>query len=200
VQSALAGAALAVVVVYAYYNDPWRPLAHVLGPWIVLAAAVSFGRPARLAIGTAVASLAAAVVAFYVGLKVGHDLRWGDSGSVMFVDWNGVTLWLILAVPAGVVVGLLASFAARSDRTGAAAAAALLGLVLGDALRRYINWGGVDVAVLVDLLAAAVMFTVAVRRNGRPALTFAWTVVAAVVGYLLVSVPDFIEQILFEGF
>ena len=200
VLSALAGVGLAAVVAYAYYNDPWRPLAHVLGPWVVLAAAVGFGRPPRLAVGAAVASLAAAVVTFYIGLKVGHDLRWADSGSVMFIDWDGITLWLIFAVPAGVVFGLLGSFAARTDRTGAVAAAALLGLLLGDALRRYLNFGSVDAAVLVDLLAAAAVFAVASPRNRRPVLTLALTAVATVVGYLLVSAPDFIEQILIEGF
>jgi hypothetical protein len=66
-------------------------------------------------------------------------------------------------------------------------------------LRRWINWGGVDVAVLVDLVAAAVVFVLAVRRNRRPALTLGLTCVAAVVGYVLVSVPDVIEQIPFEG-
>jgi hypothetical protein len=31
VPAALAAMALAIAVVYAYYNDPWRPLAHILG-------------------------------------------------------------------------------------------------------------------------------------------------------------------------
>ncbi|RBY81106.1 hypothetical protein DQ239_00300 [Blastococcus sp. TF02-09] len=81
--AALVAVALAVVVVYAYYNDPWRPLAHVLGPWVALAVAVAFGRPPMVAIGASVTSLAAGVVTFFIGLKVGHDIRWGDSASVI---------------------------------------------------------------------------------------------------------------------
>ncbi len=47
--AAAAGTAVAVAAVYAYHNDPWRPLAHVLAPWAVLAVAVAFRRPPRLA-------------------------------------------------------------------------------------------------------------------------------------------------------
>ncbi len=131
--AAVMGAVVAVLVVYAYYNDPWRPLAHTLGVWAVLASAVGFRRRPALAVGASAAFLAAAVVTFFVGLKVGHDLRWAGSSSVMSVDWDGVQLWLLLAVAAGVVFGLLGSRAARADWTGAAATAAVLGLVLGDA-------------------------------------------------------------------
>ena len=62
--AAAAGTGLAIIVVYAYYNDPWRPLAHVLGPWAVLATAVAFRRPRVLAVAASVSALAAAVVTF----------------------------------------------------------------------------------------------------------------------------------------
>lgn len=32
----LGGAASGGFAAYCYYNDPWRPLAHTFGPWIVL--------------------------------------------------------------------------------------------------------------------------------------------------------------------
>jgi hypothetical protein len=95
------GLAVAVVIVYAYYNDPWRPLAHTLGPWAVLATAVGFRRPPPLAIGASISFLAAGVVTFYVGLTVGHDVRWGGTGSVMSIHWEQIGLWLVLAAVAG---------------------------------------------------------------------------------------------------
>ncbi len=139
--AAAVGTAAAVAMVYAYYNDPWRPLAHVLAPWAVLAVAVAFRRPLLPAVAAGVASLAAAVVTFYVGLKVGHDIRWADSGSVMGIDWDRIRLWLVLACLAGGVFGLLGATAARRDWRGAAATAALLGLLLGEAYRRSADWG-----------------------------------------------------------
>jgi len=194
------GAALAIVTVYAYYNDPWRPLAHTLGVWAVLASAVGFRRAPAPAIGASIASLAAAVVTYYVGLKVGHDIRWGGSGSVMWIDWDDIRLWLLLAVPAGVVFGLLGFFAPRSDWKGAGATAVVLGLLLGDAYRRFANWGGIDVAVAVDVLAAIAVFVIASRANRRPVMTLALTVATAFLGFVVISAPDFIEQGLIQGF
>jgi hypothetical protein len=198
VPAALAAMALAVVVVHAYYNDPWQPLAHVLGPWVALAVAVAFRRPPVVAVSASVVSLAAAVVTFYVGLKLGHDIRWAGTASVMPVSWGDIQLWLVLAAVAGVAFGLLGSHAARPDRRGAAATAAALGLLLGDAYRRLSDWG-MDVAVGADIVLAIALFAAATRVNRRPLLTLLLTVVAAVAGFLAVSAPDFLEQLLVEG-
>ena len=196
--AAVVGVLAAVVVVYAYYNDPWRPLAHTLGLWVALTAAVTFGRPVPRAVAAAITFLAVAVVSFYVGLKVGHDIRWAGSGSVMGINWGDAQLWLILAVPAGAVLGLLGASATRRDWYGPAATAALLGLLLGDAWRRLASYGP-DIAVTVDLLATVVILAVATRANRRPELTAAMTVVAALAGFVVVSAPDFLEQVLIEG-
>jgi len=198
--AAAVGVAVAVAVVYANYNDPWRPLAHTFGLWAVMATAVAFRRPPRLAIAASITSLAAAVITFYIGLKVGHDIRWARAGSTMWINWDKMLLWLVLAVMAGTVFGLLGSFAARREWKGAAATAGLVGLVLADAYRRSVNWDGLDVAVAFDLMAALAVFTIASRYNRRPLLTLSFAVLAAVLGLLVVSTPDFIEQGLIEGF
>ncbi|MGX5656931.1 DUF6518 family protein [Geodermatophilus nigrescens] len=197
--AAVAGAALAAVAVYAYYNDPWRSLAHILAPWAVLACVVAFRRPPLPAVVASVSSLAAAVVTFYVGLKLAHDIRWTGSGSVMTINWGDVQLWLLLAGLAGAVFGLLGATAARPDWRGAAATAALLGLLLGEAYRRSSEWG-VDAAVAIDAAAAVLVFAVATGVNRRPMLTLALTAVAAVIGFGVVSTPDLLEQWLIEGF
>jgi hypothetical protein len=191
--------AVAAVVVYAYYNGPWRPLAHTLGIWAVAASAVGFRRPPAVAIGASVAFLAAGVVTFYVGLKVGHDIRWAGTDSAMSIHWHSIQLWLVLAALAGIVFGLLGSFAARRDWKGAAATAAVMGLLVADAYRRFSTWG-LDVAVIVDVLAALAVFMIACRYNKRPLLTLSLTIATGVLGLLVVSAPDFIEQGLIEGF
>lgn len=109
-------------------------------------------------------------------------------------------LWLVLAVLAGVAFGLMGSFAPRREWKGAVATAARLGLLVADAYRRFSNWGGIDVAVTVDLIAALAVSAIASRNNKRPLLTLALTIAAAALAWVAVSAPDFIEQGLIEGF
>jgi hypothetical protein len=137
-------------------------------------------------------------VTFYVGLKVGHDLRWADAGSSMAINWDQIQLWLIFAVPAGAILGLLGSRAPHPSWQGAAASAALLGVLLGEAYRRYTGYGP-DIAVGVALLLAAALYVVTVRRNRQPVLTLVFTALASVAGLLLVSAPDLVEQLLVRG-
>jgi uncharacterized protein DUF6518 len=128
----------------------------------------------------------------------GHDIRWAGSGSVVWVSWDDVLLWVLFALPAGALFGWAGASAGRRDRWGPRATAALLGLLLGDAARRWVTWGA-DVAVAVDLLAAVVVLVVAMRANRRPGATLAWTLVATVVGAGLVTGPDLVEQLLVGG-
>ncbi|NIH66711.1 hypothetical protein FB380_001157 [Modestobacter marinus] len=194
------GVAVATATVYANYNDPWRPLAHSLGLWAVMASAVAFRRPPVLAIGAPIASLGTAVVTFYVGLKVGHDIRWADSGSHMSINWDRIGSWLVLAVVAGVAFGLLGFFAPRPEWKGAAATAALMGLLVADAYRQFSRNRDIDVSVIVDVLAALAVFVIATRDNKRPLSTLGLTIAASALGLVAVSAPDFIEQGLIEGF
>ena len=58
-------------------DETLRPLAHLIGPWILLAVVVSAGqRPERAAVRSAL-GLVAAVVAFYVGTGQPSSLRAG---------------------------------------------------------------------------------------------------------------------------
>jgi ABC-type Mn2+/Zn2+ transport system permease subunit len=93
----------------------------------------------------------------------------------MSINWHSIQLWLVLAALAGIVFGLLGFFAVRRDWKGARATAVLLGLLLADAYRRFSNWG-VDVAVIVDVLAAHAVFIIASRYNRKPLLTLSLTV------------------------
>lgn len=200
--SAIAGAALASVIVYAYYNDPFRPLAHTLGPWVALSFALSWRRTPAAAIAHTIAGLGCAVITFYLGLKIGHDIRWSAKGSVMTVNWADMQLWVLFSVVGGLVLGFLGSRASRRDWIGAATAAAFIGLLLADGFRRALVWGllaargGWDAAVLLDGALAILVFLVATRDNRRPWLTVAFVPLVAVVGAVVVAVPDAIEQLL----
>jgi hypothetical protein len=196
--AAFAGLILAIAVAYAYYHDPWRPLAHILAPWAVLATAVAYRRRWALAVGASITSLAVAVVTFYVGLKIAHDIRWADTGSSMDVNWSGVQLWLVFACFTGGVFGLLGAVAPRREWRGATATAVLLGLIVGEAYRRFSGLGP-DLVFALDVFLAVAVFAVATRDNRRPALTLILTIGAAVPGFLIVSGPDFIQQLLIEG-
>ncbi|MCW2901795.1 MAG: hypothetical protein JWO67_4060 [Streptosporangiaceae bacterium] len=53
---------------------------------------------------------------------------------------------------------------------------------------------------MVDAVAAVVAFAVATRMNRRLQLTLALSTIAAVAGFVVVSAPDLLEQLLIEGF
>ena len=92
---------------------------------------------------------------------------------------------------AGVVFGLMGSLAPHRNWKGAAATAALIGLLLADAYRRLSNWGEVDVAVTVDVIAALAVLVIASQYNKRPLLTLGLTMATVAVGLLAVAAPDF---------
>ncbi len=54
-------------------------------------------------------------------------------------------------------------------------------------------------AVGADVLLAIGLFAAVTRVNRRPLVTLLLTVVAAGAGFVVVSAPDFLEQLLIEG-
>lgn len=54
-------------------------------------------------------------------------------------------------------------------------------------------------AVATDIVLAMVLFAAAIRVNRRPLLTLLLTVGAAVAGFIAVSAPDLLEQLLIAG-
>lgn len=76
----------------------------------------------------------------------------------------------------------------RQDWLGAAAAA-IVGLILGDGIRRALVYGLADpagwwdVAVLVDGALAIIVFLAATKVNGRPWLTAVFIPTVAIAGF-----------------
>jgi hypothetical protein len=183
---------------WAYYGDAFRPLAHTFGMWIALLALLSARRPVREAVLRSVLALAAAVVAFYVGKDVMYGVEY--PGMPYSVDLDQLVQWLVLAVVAGALLGWAFCRIGRPGHAGAASAAAALGLLAADAYRRSANYPE-DATVVVGFaaLAAVVVLTVAVRSPRQLVEIALWTLPAAAAGWLLVSAPDLLEQLLLPG-
>jgi hypothetical protein len=182
VVAAVSGAVLAVAAAWAYYDDAWRALGHVLGPWVFLVFLLSVGRTEIWAVVRAVTTLATAVLVFYVAQKVGHDIRWAGADSTMSVNWDKVTTWEVLAVLGGAVLGWASARSVRPHWSGAAAAAVVVSLPLAEGAREALVGGGWEVAAGLDLLLAGVLLWWTASGNRRPVLT------ACLVGALVVLV------------
>jgi hypothetical protein len=182
------GAVLAVAAAWAYYNDPWRALGHVLGPWVFLVFLLSVGRTEIWAVVRAVTALATAVLVFYVAQKVGHDIRWAGSDSTMWVNWDKVTTWEVLAVLGGAVLGWGSARSVRPHWSGAVAAALVVSLPLAEGAREVLVDRGWDVAAVLDLVLAGVLLWWTTSGNRRPVLTacLVGAFVALVAGVLTV--------------
>jgi hypothetical protein len=203
---AVAGPALAVAggvltggfAAWAYYDEVFRPLAHTFGLWIALLALLSARRSVRDAVLRSVLALAAAVVTFYVGKDVMYGID--HPGLPSSVDADQLVQWLVLAAVAGALLGWAFHGIGRRGHAGAASTAAALGLLAADAYRRSSNYHE-DAPVVVGLavLAAVAVLAVAVRSPRQLAEVALWTLPAAAAGWLLVSAPDLLEQLLLTG-
>lgn len=96
--------------------------------------------------------------------------------------------------------GILDSYVGRSGWRPAAATAVIVGLLIGDAYRRHRNYGGMDVAVWFDVLAIPAVVAMGQRSARQVTRVAALAVPLGIVGLAVVAGPDWIEQILIEGF
>jgi hypothetical protein len=183
---------------WASYTDPVRPLAHTFLLWTALLVLTSAGAPARRAVVRAVLALATAVPAFYVGKQVVHGVR--HPGMPYALNASELVEWLALAVVAGTLLGWVFCRVGRPGPAGALAAAAAIGLLVADAYRRSAGRPDEGAVVwTVAVLAAVAVLVLDVRSWRRLALVGVLVVPCALAGYLLVSAPDALEQLLLTG-
>jgi hypothetical protein len=191
----LAGLLTGGAAAAAYYSSAARPLAHTFVLWTALVALASARQPARRAVVRAVLALAAAVLAFYLGKAVVHGLRY--PGTSYLLSGTQVAEWLVLAAVAGTLLGWVFCRIGRPGTAGALAAAAALGLLAADTWRRWNGYPDEGPVVAVAAVAAGLaVLAVDVRSARRLAVVAAWTPPCALAGYLLVSLPDLLEQLL----
>lgn len=88
---------------YFYYNDPWRPLAHTFGLWILVTVCLAAGRSVRHGVVAATTALVAAVLAFHLGRDVIYGMRY--AGMPYEINADTLMLWIVLALVAGPLLG-----------------------------------------------------------------------------------------------
>jgi hypothetical protein len=191
VVAAVGGVLTGGFAAWAYHDDFSRPVAHSFGLWILAVASFSLRRsPVQAALNSTVA-LWAAVAA----LEFGGGIVYGSEYPAMpyEVDSTRLVLWLVLATVAGPVLGL------AFHRAGYLSTAAAVGLVIGDAYRRWSSYPDDGALLALALLAVPVLLSATYRDPRQLVRTVAWTVPMAVGGAVLVSLPDVLEQVLLTG-
>lgn len=195
----LGGLLSGAVGAYCYYDPLLRPLSHTFGLWLAVVILVTARRPWRLAVLNAAAALEAAVIAFYVGKKVMYAIRY--PGQPYSINGPQVFLWVLLALIAGIGLGLVLHQLGGVGRGAVAAAAVAAGLLVADALHRGMIYYG-DISVLVVATAVwLLVLALVVRQSPRREVLCAalLAVPATVVSVALISAPDLVEQLVFVG-
>ena len=196
VLSIMLGTGIAGISSAAYYSAELRPLAHTYGIWVLFAFAVASARPLRAAVLASTTFLATSVVVFFIGVKVFHDVKWAAAGSTLDVPWDRVTLWLIFALPAGLLLGLAGYVAVQGGWKGVASRAGVIGVFAAEAFDRVVGYGFSDPAVLLDS-GAAVGLLLYFRASGlQLRRTIAVIPVTLVSSLLLLRAPDALEQLI----
>ncbi|WP_157376253.1 hypothetical protein [Amycolatopsis keratiniphila] len=103
-----------------------------------------------------------------------------------------LVLWCGLAVAGGVVAGLLLSAVGRPDRRGTVATAAVVGLLLGDLVRRSDRFGVGTLAIATALAIAFVAWR-GIRSSRQAAQVALAALPMGLLGLVIASAPDFLE-------
>lgn len=175
---------------FCYYADTLRPLAHSVGLWICAALVASAGRRHRgHPVLGAVVTLVAAVVCYYVV----RDMVLRSYGLDVF----NLVLWASGAVVGGIALGLVGALLDQPNWWGAAATAAAGGLLIGDAFVRLHNYGP-DIVVVVDAAGTVAVLAWAYRTRRVLSDALLLLVPMTALGYVLVALPNGIEQWIIE--
>jgi hypothetical protein len=190
---ATTGALTGLVGAYAYYDYVLRPLAHTFGIWILLVALVCLRQEVMLAVWRSVVTLLAAVTAFYLGKKVMYQIRYSDLPYSISVD--DLYSWCLLALVAGVALGVLFHRIGEPNWYGTGATAAAVGLLIADAARRAVVYPDqAPVVCIFAALAVCGLLAPVIPMPWPQALRITLLVIPIVpLGIVVVSIPDAIS-------
>lgn len=183
---------LGLAMALAYRSDDWWQVAHSATPWIVFGVACGLWRSARLAMWYAGSGYVVAVTAFYF---LGSVVLGGYS-----LNASQLVLWWLIAAAAGTAIGAGASWSAGGGWTPLVSAAFIFGLLLSDLYVRATHYhDALNSAVKLDLLAL-VAATVYLRKRKAPlGVVVALSIPMTLIGLVLISLPDRIEEIVLVG-
>lgn len=196
---ALVGTTSGFIGAYCYYDDLLRPLAHALGIWIMLVAAVSARQTLRRAVLRSTIALLSAVVAFYIGLKIIYGIRYPNYPYSINIEELG--LWCLLALVTGTALGWAFHRIGHPGWPGAIATAAAIGLLLADGARRGSAYPAeVPVLLIFAVVAITVVLVRADTTRSQASRTALLVLPFAALGVALVSAPNVLKQLIFVGF
>lgn len=167
-------------------------LANAVGPWVVVAFLVGSGElTARAGAAMGAIALLVAVACYYLAAQLAL-------GSVFVDPQRATAVWGAVALLVGGPLGAAGATWAAGGRRAAAAVGLLSGLLLAEALVRFVEvegWTGYDLArtalqvAAVDAIVAALAPALLLRRDRAVAYGVALTVGVAAAGLLGVVIP-----------
>ena len=194
-------AALAAVVVgvfgaFSYYGDTiLRPFAHTFAIWILLVAVVSARQPLLRGALRGAGALSLSVVSFFYSKQIYYDILYPGPGFPYRVQPTELLFWGVLGLVGGAVLGLIASRIGPPGWLPAAAASLLMGLLLADAYHWY-DSRGQDLPMAFALVRTVVIGALGHRSWRQIGYTAIMLIPGSIIGYILISVPDWAQQVL----
>ncbi|WP_410579708.1 hypothetical protein [Amycolatopsis sp. lyj-108] len=170
----------------------WKKLAHSFTIWIVLVVAVTAGAPRRHAAVRAVGTLIAAVLAFYWGKALVYGVEY--AGMPYEIDVSTTVLWCAMAIAGCLIAGFLVSTIGRSDIRGTVATATIVGLLVADVVRQS-SRSGLGVLLLATVVAIGFVGIRGIRSLRQGLQVAAYAIPLAGRGFMIVSAPDFLEEV-----
>jgi hypothetical protein len=193
--AALAAIAVGAFGAFAYYGDTiLRPFAHTFGIWIFLVAVVSARQTLLCGALRGCGALLISVVAFFYGKQIYYDILYPGPGFPYRVQPTELLFWGVLGMLGGAILGAVASRIGQPGWLAAAASALLMGLLLADAYHWYSTWRE-DLPMALALAGVVVIAVLGHRTWRQLGLTAVLLIPGTVVGYLLISVPDWAQHL-----
>ena len=181
---------------FSYYGDTiLRPFAHTFGIWILLIVVVSARQTLLRGALRGAGALLLSVVSFFYGKQIYYDILYPGPGFPYRVHAYELLFWGALGLVGGAVLGVIASRIGPPGWLAAAAAALLMGLLLADAYHWYHTW---DAACPWPSPSAASIVIAALGHRSRRQIgyTAVLLVPGTIVGSVLVSAPDWAQELL----
>lgn len=191
--TALAAIAVGALGAFSYYGGTFlRPFAHTFGIWLLLVAVVAARQSGWRGALRGGGALGLSVVTFFYGKQLYYDILYPGPGFPYRVTPTELLFWGTLGLLGGAALGLVASRIGGAGWVAAGASALVMGLLLADAFHWYATWDQ-DLPMAFALAGVIVIGALGHRTWGQLGRTAVLLVPGTIVGYLVVSAPDWAQ-------